>query len=175
MRDIPLETCWAFNVLWNNKFRYQVASCWLLLLSLTMNLFQVAFCHTCYLQIPRQANVSYELRYHLPYSITSRECRNLFSTLWNKESYEQVTFLTALRYDIDGINFLHESVIVWKYSSINSKLKMAMENKVHQQMLGTLCLLCGNTLTLVIKIYKCTTMLKIDTLFVVSKVIPLQA
>ena len=31
--DIPLETCWAFNVLWNNKFRYQVASCWLLLLS----------------------------------------------------------------------------------------------------------------------------------------------
>ena len=33
MSDIPLETCWAFNVLWNNKFRYQVASCWLLLLS----------------------------------------------------------------------------------------------------------------------------------------------
>ena len=33
MRDIPHETCWAFNVLWNNKFRYQVASCWLLLLS----------------------------------------------------------------------------------------------------------------------------------------------
>ena len=32
MSDIPLETCWAFNVLWNNKFRYQVASCWLLLL-----------------------------------------------------------------------------------------------------------------------------------------------
>ena len=33
MSDIPLETYWAFNVLWNNKFRYQVASCWLLLLS----------------------------------------------------------------------------------------------------------------------------------------------
>ena len=35
MSDIPLETCWAFNELWNNKFRYQVASCWLLLLSHT--------------------------------------------------------------------------------------------------------------------------------------------
>ena len=33
MSGIPLETCWAFNVLWNNKFRYQVPSCWLLLLS----------------------------------------------------------------------------------------------------------------------------------------------
>ena len=32
MSDVPLEKCWAFNVLWNNKFRYQVASCWLLLL-----------------------------------------------------------------------------------------------------------------------------------------------
>ena len=38
MSDIPLETCWAFNVLWNNKFRYQVASCWLLLLSDAFNL-----------------------------------------------------------------------------------------------------------------------------------------
>jgi len=32
MSDIPLETCWAFNKLRNIKFRYQVASCWLLLL-----------------------------------------------------------------------------------------------------------------------------------------------
>ena len=35
MSDIPLETCWVFKELWNNKFRYQVASCWLLLLSHT--------------------------------------------------------------------------------------------------------------------------------------------
>ena len=35
MSDVPLETCWAFNELRNNKFRYQVASCWLLLLSHT--------------------------------------------------------------------------------------------------------------------------------------------
>ena len=35
MCDIPLETCWACNELWNNKFRYQIASCWLLLLSHT--------------------------------------------------------------------------------------------------------------------------------------------
>jgi len=38
INDVPLETCWAFNELWNNKFRYQVASCWLLLLNV----------HICY-------------------------------------------------------------------------------------------------------------------------------
>jgi hypothetical protein len=27
----PLETCWAFNERWNNKFYYKVASCWLFL------------------------------------------------------------------------------------------------------------------------------------------------
>jgi len=32
--DVSLETCSAFKVLWNNKFRYQVASCWLLLPSI---------------------------------------------------------------------------------------------------------------------------------------------
>jgi hypothetical protein len=33
MSGIPLETCWAVNEWWNNKFCYKVASCWLLLLS----------------------------------------------------------------------------------------------------------------------------------------------
>jgi hypothetical protein len=32
---MPLETCWAFNERWNNKFCYKVASCWLFLLSIT--------------------------------------------------------------------------------------------------------------------------------------------
>jgi len=32
MSGMPLETCWAFNKLWNNKFYYKVASCWLFLL-----------------------------------------------------------------------------------------------------------------------------------------------
>jgi hypothetical protein len=30
---MSLETCWAFNERWNNKFYYRVASCWLFLLS----------------------------------------------------------------------------------------------------------------------------------------------
>ena len=30
---VPLETCWAFNERWNNKFCYKVASCWLFLLN----------------------------------------------------------------------------------------------------------------------------------------------
>jgi len=35
MSGMPLETCWAFNERWNNKFYYKVASCWLFLLSHT--------------------------------------------------------------------------------------------------------------------------------------------
>jgi len=35
MSGVPLETCWAFNERWNNKFRYKVASCWLFLLNHT--------------------------------------------------------------------------------------------------------------------------------------------
>jgi len=37
MSDIPLETCWASDKLRNNKFRYQVASCWLLLLNIVLS------------------------------------------------------------------------------------------------------------------------------------------
>ena len=35
MSCMLLETCWAFNEWWNNKFYYKVASCWLFLLSHT--------------------------------------------------------------------------------------------------------------------------------------------
>jgi hypothetical protein len=32
MSGMPLETCWAFDKFWNNKFNYKVASCWFFLL-----------------------------------------------------------------------------------------------------------------------------------------------
>ena len=35
MSGMQIETCWAFNERWNNKFYYNVASCWLFLLSHT--------------------------------------------------------------------------------------------------------------------------------------------
>ena len=35
MSGMPLETCWAFNERWNNKFCCKVASYWLFLLSHT--------------------------------------------------------------------------------------------------------------------------------------------
>ena len=35
MSGVLLETCWAFNERWNNKFCYKVASCWLFLLNHT--------------------------------------------------------------------------------------------------------------------------------------------
>jgi hypothetical protein len=37
MSGVPLETCWAFNERWNNKFCYKVASCWLFLLKFTIS------------------------------------------------------------------------------------------------------------------------------------------
>jgi hypothetical protein len=33
LSGMPLETCWAFNERWNNKYYYKVASCWLFPLS----------------------------------------------------------------------------------------------------------------------------------------------
>jgi len=36
MSGVPLETCWAFNKFWNNKFYYKVATCWLFLLIQTL-------------------------------------------------------------------------------------------------------------------------------------------
>jgi hypothetical protein len=35
MSGVPLETCWASNKRFNNKFCYKVASCWLFLLNHT--------------------------------------------------------------------------------------------------------------------------------------------
>jgi len=35
MSDMQLETCWAFNERWINKFYHKVASCWLFRLSHT--------------------------------------------------------------------------------------------------------------------------------------------
>jgi hypothetical protein len=35
MSGVSLETCWAFNERWNNKFYYKVTSCWLFILSHT--------------------------------------------------------------------------------------------------------------------------------------------
>jgi hypothetical protein len=32
MSGVPLKTCWASIKIWNNKFYYKVASCWLFLL-----------------------------------------------------------------------------------------------------------------------------------------------
>ena len=45
MSGMPLETCWAFNERWNNKFCYKAASCWLFLLSIFIEFF--------FIKIPR--------------------------------------------------------------------------------------------------------------------------
>jgi hypothetical protein len=58
MSGVPLETCWAFNKRWNNKFYYKVASCWLFLLSHTtmhgsMNIkSDVRYFHYKWIEVP---------------------------------------------------------------------------------------------------------------------------
>jgi hypothetical protein len=49
MSDMPLETCWAFNERWINKFYYKVASCWLFLPSHTTmhGSMNIKFHHVC--------------------------------------------------------------------------------------------------------------------------------
>jgi len=49
MSAMALETCWAFNKRWNNKFYYKVASCWLFLLIWIFNPLKRELNHICYL------------------------------------------------------------------------------------------------------------------------------
>ena len=42
MSGVPLETCWTFNKVWNNKFYYKTASCWYFYWVLLMYIFQMA-------------------------------------------------------------------------------------------------------------------------------------
>jgi hypothetical protein len=60
MNGMPLETCWAVNERWNNKFCYMVASCWLFLLSLSGILILLLFFRppsiTMWLIVPRGCN-----------------------------------------------------------------------------------------------------------------------
>jgi len=46
MSGVPLETCWAFNERWNNKFCYKVASCWLFLLNHIHSIWSHTHTHT---------------------------------------------------------------------------------------------------------------------------------
>jgi len=51
MSGVPLETCWAFNKLWNN-FYYKVASCWLFLLIHVTHASWLSYSYTeCFLRI----------------------------------------------------------------------------------------------------------------------------
>jgi hypothetical protein len=86
MSDIPLETCWAFNVLWNNKFRYQVASCWLLLQGHTtmhgsMNIKQYTSLIISLSILQSMKNVSHRIcrenwhSFYVQYSPLPKKCR----------------------------------------------------------------------------------------------------
>jgi len=65
MSSMPLETCSAFNKLWNNKFYYKVASCWLFLLipttmhgSMSIKFRDLYVCKECYLTTMSNAKVN---------------------------------------------------------------------------------------------------------------------
>jgi hypothetical protein len=67
MSGVPLETCWAFKILWNNKFYYKVASCWLFLLILIFgsNPSIIFYCYTssvCKMKATDESKISGHLR-----------------------------------------------------------------------------------------------------------------
>jgi hypothetical protein len=62
MSGVPLETCWTFDERWNNKFYYKVASCWLFLLSWTMNRadYTLTWCGFWKSNVKTSRNASYD-------------------------------------------------------------------------------------------------------------------
>jgi hypothetical protein len=95
MSGMPLETCWAFNEWWNNKFYYKIASCWLFLLSLNtiLNIFtkteskkvtnmkKFKIRHS---QISLVMTTSEKCHFKNRCHITIYFCRKLFMTPWFK-------------------------------------------------------------------------------------------
>jgi len=52
MSGVPLETCWAFKKLWNNKFYYKAASCWYfyrVIYDARIHEYQILCCTSCIL------------------------------------------------------------------------------------------------------------------------------
>jgi len=54
MSGVSLETCWAFNKLWNNKFYYKTASCWHFYWERKKNYGKIA--NICVIRISNPAN-----------------------------------------------------------------------------------------------------------------------
>ena len=96
MSGIPLETCWAVNERWNNKFCYKVASCWLFPLS------EIIYCndrkYTC-----NVTKWGYTLCFCWQFvTVTVTElCRYTLCCCW-----QFVVFVTAFCCHISLTNFL---------------------------------------------------------------------
>ena len=89
MSGMPLETFWAVNERWNNKFCYKVASCWLFLLSHTamhvsMNIKLSYYDFLWYLKFTYFLNVSLQGLYKNLYSHFFWVVHQIVSEVWNK-------------------------------------------------------------------------------------------
>jgi hypothetical protein len=78
MNGVPLETCWAFNERWNNKFYYKVTSYWLFLLShtamhgsMSIKLFISINCSTCFRWFLHPSSGAQNCTYSVRYCQTS--------------------------------------------------------------------------------------------------------
>ena len=83
MSGMPLETCWAFNERWNNKFCYKVASCWLFLLGYLLEgwYFTPFSCVVCKIQFYGYLPVMFVFR-HVLYSLFFFSTTRIFCILW---------------------------------------------------------------------------------------------
>jgi hypothetical protein len=81
MSGMPLETCWAFNKLWNNKFYYKAASCWYFY-------WVILRCTDPWVS----NDISLFVFFQCPYTFSTLFCPQIFS-VWNTFTDEYLVFL----------------------------------------------------------------------------------
>jgi len=115
MSGMLLETCWAFNERWNNKFYYKVASCWLFLLSHTamhgsMNIKFIDKCRCCITDrsictsgLLRNDRIVCGIQCHLAWVFA----------LIHGDNLDRISFQNLFRISPTHIMFLHLMLELW--------------------------------------------------------------
>jgi hypothetical protein len=95
MSDVPLETCWAFNKLWSNKFYYKAASCWYFYWVVIVPTFCAWFIFVVFGRTWRNYITSNTSTHRSPFVLTKRR----------------------LQYLVNKVNFVHNLFLVYFWIS----------------------------------------------------------
>ena len=105
MSDVPLETCWAFNKLCNNKFYYKAASCWyfywdnLICMLITFDTFIFQNFHLVFLFLMIYKEATFPIRCHKTYvTVMAFLSRSItFYCNCSKKEINRYNFVICLR------------------------------------------------------------------------------